>query len=149
MAGFYDEMADMARELLAPESAGGLGQGVITVERIEQEPMPPDWPTWEPWEGAITIKTYLLRGAVSGVSKELVDGTSILASDQMLICADWMALISTQTGDDDPVTSSTIVPFDLAVPEVVNVDGLPFTTLQRVPIPGAGVKAVHKFIIRG
>ncbi len=149
MAGFYDEMADMGRELLAPESAGGLGQGIITVERTEQAEMPPDWPTWEPWEGAITIKTYLLRGAVSGVSKELVDGTSILASDQMLICADWMALISTQTGDDDPVPSSTEVPFDLAVPEVVNVDGLPFTTLQRVPIPGAGVKAAHKFIIRG
>lgn len=146
---FYGEMADMARELLAPEADGGLGQGVITVERIEQEPMPPDWPTWEPWKGVETTKTYLLRGAVSGVSKELVDGTNLLASDQMLICADWMALISTQTGDGDPVTSSTEVPFDLSVPEIVNVDGLPFTTLQRVPIPGAGVKAAHKFIIRG
>ncbi len=149
MADFYDEMADMARELLASEADGGLGQGVITVERIEQERMPPDWPTWEPWEGVETTKTYLLRGAVSGVSKELVDGTTILASDQMLICADWMALISTQAGDDEPVTSNAVVPFDLAVPEVVNVDGLPVTTLQRVPIPGAGVKAAHKFIIRG
>ena len=146
---FYDEMADMARELLAPEAAGGLGQGRITVVRTEQAEMPPDWPTWEPWPGAVTTKTYLLRGAVSGVSKELVDGTTILASDQLLICADWMALISTQTGDDDPVASNTEVPFDVAVPEVVNVDGVPFTTLQRVPIPGAGVKAAHKFIIRG
>lgn len=146
---FYGEMADMARELLAPESAGGLGQGVITVIRTEQAEPPPDWPTWEPWEGAIAIKTYLLRGAVAGVSKELVDGTTILASDQMLICADWMALISTQTGDDDPITSNTEVPFDLVVPEVVNIDGVSFTTLQRVPIPGAGVKAAHKFIIRG
>lgn len=149
MAGFYDEMADMARELLAPESAGGLGQGLITVIRTEQSEPPPDWPTWEPWEGIETTKTYLLRGAVSGVSKELVDGITILASDQMLICADWMALISTQAGDEDPNTSNTEVPFDLAVPDVVNVDGMPFTTLQRVPIPGAGVKAAHKFIIRG
>lgn len=146
---FYGEMADMARELLAPESAGGLGQGVITVERIEQEPMPPDWPTWEPWTGATTTKTYLLRGAVSGVSKELVDGTTILASDQLLICADWMSLISSQTDDGDPVTSNTEVLFDVVVPEVVNVDGVPFTTLQRIPIPGGGVKAAHKFIIRG
>lgn len=155
MAGFYDEMADMARELLAPESAGGLGQGVITVVRTEQTPKPDDWPTWEPWNGVETVKTYLLRGAVSNVARELVggtgmvDGTTILASDMVLICADWMALISTQTGDDDPVTSNTVVPFALAVPEVVNVNGLPFTTLQRVPIPGAGVKAAHKFIIRG
>ncbi len=148
MAGFYDEMADMARELLAPESAGGLGQGVITVVRTT-DGKPDDWPTWEPWEGVETVKTYLLRGAVSGVSKELVDGTTILATDQLLICADWMALISTQTDDDDPVTSNTAVPFDLAVPEVVSIDGQPFTTLQRVPIPGAGVKAAHKFIIRG
>lgn len=147
--GFYDDMRAMARDVLAPEAAGGLGQGVITVILTEQAEIPPDWPTWQPWPGATTTKVYLLRGAVSGVSKELVDGTSILASDQMLICADWMALISTQTGDDDPVTSNTEVPFDLAVPEVVNVDGLPFTTLQRVPMPGAGVKAAHKFIIRG
>lgn len=149
MVDFYADMAQMAREVLAPTSAGGLGQGVITVIRTEQAKMPPGWPTWEPWPGEVTTKTYLLRGAVSGVSKELVDGTNILASDQMLTCADWMALISTQIGDDDPVTSNTVVPFDLAVPEVVNVDGVPFTTLQRVPVPGAGVKVAHKFIIRG
>lgn len=145
---FYGEMADMARELLASEADGGLGQGVITVERIEQEPMPPDWPTWEPWEGAITIKTYLLRGAVSGISKELVDGTTILASDQMLICADWMALISTQTGDDEPVTSNAEVLFDLKVGDIVQIDGKPVTTMQKIAIPGAGIVAAHKFIVR-
>lgn len=148
MAGFYDEMADMARELLAPESAGGLGQGVITVERIEQEPMPPHWPTWEPWEGAITIKTYLLRGAVSGVSKELVDGTTILASDQMLVCADWQQLISTKVGEDPAVASKAIVPFDLKVGDIVQIDGKPVTTMQKIAIPGAGIVAAHKFIVR-
>lgn len=147
--GFYDDMRAMARDVLAPESDGGLGQGVITVIRTEQEAKPDDWPSWEPWTGTITTKTYRIYGAVSGVAKELVDGTSILASDMMLICADRMTLIETIVGDDDPVASSTDVAFSLAVPEVVNIDGVPFTTLQRVPIPGAGAKAAHKFIIRG
>lgn len=149
MAGFYDEMRDMARELLAPESDGGLGQGVLKVVRTEQAEMPVDWPTWEPWEGTITKRTYRIYGAVSGVAKELVDGVTILASDMMLICADRMTLIETKVGDDAPVASSTEVSFDLAVGEIVNIDGAPFTTMQRVPIPGAGVKAAHKYVVRG
>lgn len=147
--GFYDDMRAMARDVLAPESDGGLGQGVITVIRTEQAAKPNDWPSWEPWTGAVTIKTYLLRGAVSGVAKELVNGDTILATDQVLICADYMELISTKVGDAAPTLSSTVVPFDLSVGEIVNIDGRPLTTLQRVPIPGAGVKAAHKFIIRG
>lgn len=146
---FYGEMADMARELLAPENAGGLGQGVITVIRTEQAEPPPDWPTWEPWEGVETVKTYRIYGAVRGVAKEFVDGITILASDMVLLTADRMTLIETKVGDDPAVASSVEVPFDLTVGEIVNIDGVPFTMLQRVPIPGAGVKAAHKFIIRG
>lgn len=146
---FYTSMADMARELLAPEIAGGLGQGTITVVRTEQEAKPPEWPSWELWDGEITTKTYRIYGAVFGVAKELVDGTTILASDMMLICADRMTLIEAKVGDDEPTGSSTEVAFDLGVPETVNIDGVPFTTLQRVPVPGAGVKAAHKYIVRG
>ena len=149
MAGFYSEMADMARELLAPEADGGLGQGDILVIRTEQEAKPDDWPSREPWTGAITTKTYRIHGAVSGVAKELVDGTTILASDMMLICADRMTLIETKVGDDDPVASSTEVAFNLGVPETVNIAGVPVPTPQRVPVPGEGVNAAHKVINRG
>lgn len=149
MAGFYAEMAEMTRELLAPESAGGLGQGIITLIRTEQVEPPPDWPTWEPWPGVETVKTYRIYGAMSGVAKELVDGSTILASDQVLICADRMTLIETKVGDDPAVASSTEASFELTVGEIVNVDGVPFTTLQRLPIPSAGVKAAHKYVVRG
>lgn len=149
MAGFYSEMADMARELLAPEAEGGLGQGLITVIRTEGTEPPEGWPTWEPWPGVETTKTFRLYGVVSGVAKELVDGTTILASDMVLTVADRMTLIETKVDDDPATASSEEVTFSLGVPEAVNIDGVPFTTLQRVPVPGAGVKAAHKFIIRG
>lgn len=91
MADFYADMAKMARELLAPTSRGGLGQGTITVVRTTQEEKPADWPEWEPWTGEITVRTYLLNGVVRGIEADLVDGTSILATDEILICSDYMA----------------------------------------------------------
>lgn len=145
---FYDEMRTMAAELLLPDTQGGLGQGLITVIRTEQTAPPPDWPTWEPWPGVETVKTYRIYGVVSGVAKELVDGNTILASDQVLLCADRMTLIETKVGDDPAVASSMEAPFDLTVGEVVNIDGKPMTTLPHMPIPGAGVKAAHKYILR-
>lgn len=148
MAGFYDDMRGVALELLAPEAEGGLGQGTILVIRTTDD-KPADWPTWEPWTGTITTKTYRIYGVVSGVAKELVDGTTILASDMMLICADRMTLSETKVGDDEPTASNTEVAFSLGVPETINIDGVPFTTLQRVPVPGAGTKAAHKYLIRG
>ena len=146
--GFYDDMRGVALDLLAPEAAGGLGQGAITLIRTEQTAKPGDWPTWEPWTGTKTVKTYRLYGAVSGVDAKLVDGTTILASDMMLICADRMTLIQTKVGDDAPSASSTDVPFNLDAGEIVNIDGRPMTTMQRIPVPGAGVTAAHKFIVR-
>jgi len=144
MADRYAKFRKTADRLLTK-----WNQGTILVIRTEQEPMPPDWPTWEPWTGTKTKKTYRLYGVVRGVAKELVDGSTILASDMVLTCADRMTLIETRVDDAEPTASNTDVAFSLGVPETVNIDGLPFTTLQRVPVPGAGVKAAHKFIIRG
>lgn len=134
---FYADMANMARELLLPDSQGGLGQGVVTVVRVVQNPRPDDWPAWQPWDDAETQETYLLRAAVSGVAEKYVDGVTILATDQMLICADYMEL------------AGAVVPFDMEVGDVINVDGKPLTTIRRIDIPGAGVKAAHKFVVRG
>lgn len=134
---FYSEMADMARDLLLPDTRGGLGQGVITVIRTTQTAKPADWPTWEPWTGETVTSVYTLRGAVSGVSQKYVDNVTILATDQMLICADYMEL------------AGAVVPFDLGVGDVINVDGKPLTTIRQIDIPGAGVKAAHKFVVRG
>ncbi len=68
MAEFYSEMAKMARDLLAPTSAGGLGQGVITLTRHTTTPNPN---TWEDPISEETV-TETLRGAVRGVSSRLV-----------------------------------------------------------------------------
>ena len=44
---FYDDMAQVARDLLAPDTAGGLGQGAITLVRTTPGTPDPSQP-WVP-----------------------------------------------------------------------------------------------------
>src|SRR5690554_4531831 len=86
MADFYSDMAKMASDLLAPTSQNGLGQGSIVLSRQSSTPGA------NPWDPPVTTTTTeTLKGAVRGVSKELigveVGGTVILASDRQAICA--------------------------------------------------------------
>ena len=128
MADFYAEMAQMASELLAPTSQGGLGQGNIVLSR--QSSMPGA----NPWDPPVTTPmTETLKGAVSGVSKELVGaemgGTVILASDRQAICAP--PQMGYTAGD-------TLV-----------VDGVPVHIVAVQNIPAAGTVSAVRFIIRG
>lgn len=128
MSDFYSEMAQMARELLAPTSQGGLGQGSIVLSR--QTSVPGNNP-WDP--PVTTTSTEPLRGAVSGVSKELVGvemgGTVVLASDRQAICA--VPAMGYTAGD-------TLV-----------VDGVPVHIVAVQNIPAAGITSAVRFIIRG
>jgi hypothetical protein len=130
MAGFYDQMQAMARELLAPTSQNGLGQGVIELTRVTPGEVDPDRP-WEPVEPVTQTET--IRGAVRGISKELVGtevgGTVLMASDRVAICE--RPSITYEAGD------------------VLSIDGVPVHIVAVQNIPAAGITSAVRFIIRG
>ena len=126
MADFYQDMQQMARELLAPTSSGGLGQGKLELQRVKA--IDPDNPWAEPDKQTETIK-----GAVRGIGQELVGkevgGTVLLVSDRMAICE--VPDMGYQAGD-------TLI-----------VDGEPVHIISFERIPAAGITAAVRFIIRG
>ena len=128
MADFYEEMADMTRELLAPTSEGGLGQGTIVLSRQSSTPGA------NPWDPpTVTAKTETLKGAVRGVSKELigveVGGAVIVASDRQAICAP--------------------IEMGYTAGDTLIIDGVPVHILAVQNIPAAGVTSAVRFIVRG
>jgi len=131
MAEFYSEMAKMARDLLAPTSAGGLGQGVITLTRHTTTPNPN---TWEDPISEETV-TETLRGAVRGVSSRLV-GSPIGDSQDVILASDRVAICE-------------VPQMDYRAGDILSVDGVPVTVLSLDNIPAAGVRAAVRFLIRG
>lgn len=130
MADFYQEMADMVRDLLAPTSSNGLGQGTIVLfHSVPGTPNPAN--PWEPV--APTITTETLKGAVRGIDRRLVGteagGAVLLESDRIAICE--VPAMAYQAGD------------------VLQVDGVPVHILSVERIPAAGITAAVQFIIRG
>ena len=129
MSDFYDDMATMTRELLAPTNQNGLGQGVIQLVRITQGVPDPA----APWLPVTPIKqTEKLDGAVKGVSSQLV-GTEagsavILASDREAICT--VPKMSYKAGD------------------MLSIDGVDCVILAAMPIPAAGATVALRFIVR-
>lgn len=130
MGEFYSDMAQMARELLAPTSEGGLGQGYI--ELVRYLPGPPPANPWDPPaqpERDITV----LDGAARGVSKELIgapveNGGQIIATDLQVIVAPW-------GGEYQPA-------------DTLEIDGAPVTVLRVENIPAAGIVCAVRFLVR-
>lgn len=124
MADFYQEMRQMTRDLLAPTSSGGLGQGHIQLQR-------PDVDSDDPWApGTPLVET--IRAAVRGIDKRMVGvevgGTVLVASDQVAICE--VPDMGYKAGDE------------------LVVDGRPVQILAYEPIPAAGITSAVRFIIR-
>lgn len=130
MADFYSEMGKMARELLAPTSAGGLGQGKIELTHSEPGVVDPSKP-WLPVEPTLT--TVEIRGAVRGVESKLVGtevgGTIILASDRVAI--------------------TEVPPIKCVAGDTMVIDGVPVHIIEVRPIPAAGTQSAARFLIRG
>jgi hypothetical protein len=130
MADFYDEMRDVVREMLAPTSEGGLGQGTIELVRYIEGPAPTN--SWDPPatpEREITV----LDGASRGVGKELIGapvetGGQIVASDLQVVVAPWGGAV-------DPA-------------DVLQIDGTPVTILSVRNVPAAGTVCAVKFVVR-
>ena len=129
MAGFYAEMAAMARGLLAPEAQGGFGQGTITITRRTLTSGPNSWD-----DPTVTETIRTVDGVVRGIDAKLVGtpagegGPVLLASDRMALCAP---------------------PVDYRAGDVLTIDGKAVLVLQVEKIPAAGLTAVVRFIVRG
>ena len=130
MDDFYESMAKVSAQLLAPTSQGGLGQGVIVLARSTPGTPNPNAP-WEPVTPTVTTET--LKGAARGVDSRLVGtevgGAVILASDRQVICSP--PAMQYQAGD------------------TLSIDGVPVHVISVERIPAAGTVSAVKFIIRG
>ena len=129
MSDFYSDLATMARDLLAPTSAGGLGQGTLVLTSIT--PGTPD--TLEPWKPVTPqTTTQTLRGAVKGVSSKLigveVGGTVIVSTDREAITE--VPSIAYKAGD------------------LFSVDSKEVRVISVQPIPAAGTASAVRWIIR-
>lgn len=129
MSDFYSDLATMARDLLAPTSAGGLGQGTLVLTSIT--PGTPD--PLEPWKPVTPqTTTQTLRGAVKGVSSKLigveVGGTVIVSTDREAITE--VPSIAYNAGD------------------LFSVDGKEVRVISVQPIPAAGTASAVRWIIR-
>lgn len=130
MSDFYDEMAAMTRELLAPTSGGGLGQGSIALVRYVDGPPPAN--PWDPPSEPTTVVTPL-DGAARGVAKELIGapvetGGQIVATDLQVIVSPWGGAY--EPGD------------------VLNLDDSPVTILKIDNIPAVGTVCAIRFVVR-
>lgn len=137
MADFYEEMAGVAAEMLAPASEGGLGQtGVVLIRKRTAPPDP-----LKPWERAeVTEELETLKAAVSGaVSSSAggalgfgVTGFAMLATDKVVVAAvpamDWRM-------DGEGVLS-------------VSVNDQRTAVVYVEAVPEAGTPVVIKFVLR-
>jgi hypothetical protein len=130
VADFYDEMAQATRELLAPTSEDGLGQGSIALVRyVEGSPPANPWdPSPEP-----TRQVTPLDGAARGVGKELI-GAPVETGGQ-IVATDLVVIVSPWGGAVEPGY-------------VLEIDGLPVTILKAENIPAAGTVCAHRFVVR-
>lgn len=126
MADFYTEMAAMTKELLAPTSSGGLGQGMITLVRIAAGVDPND-----PW-GEPKKETEVVHGAAKGISSKLIGteygSTVLLASDKEVI--------------------TTVPVGNYTATDTMAIDGKEYNIIGVQPIPAAGIASAYKFIVR-
>lgn len=130
MADFYDDMAQMARELLAPTSEGGLGQGVIELVTYTPGAAGPD--PWSP-PAEPTRNATVLDGVARGVGKELI-GTPVENGGQ-IVATDLIATVAPWGGEIDPA-------------QVLEIDGSPVTILSVEDIPAAGTVCAVQMVVR-
>ena len=124
----------MARELLAPDVDGGLGQGSVALVRTTPGTRNPD----QSWLPVVpTVESETLRAVVSGAlpsgqqAQEYGDGVTVLSTDLKVLAA--APAMGWRLGEG--VLSLTI-------------DGRPATIIRVRGIPEAGTAAAVEFIAR-
>ena len=74
---FYDELQQVARDLLAPDTSGGLGQGAITLVRTTPGTPDPSQP-WVPVTPTVTTEDV---NQISNTKAEYVSAGTIVQTD--------------------------------------------------------------------
>ncbi|TPL06681.1 hypothetical protein [Mesorhizobium sp. B2-4-11] len=118
---FYDDMADMASELL-----GEFKQGFISLSRTVTADPDPSTP-WIP--GTTTTTVYPLDAVARRVSQKYVDGTLIVATDDQITFA-----------------VPEIVP---AMTDILVIDGVEHAMKDLRPIPAAGTPVAYIAFVAG
>lgn len=116
MVGFYDEMQEVATELLTD-----LAQGVVQLKRITTADPDPATP-WIP--GAATATTYPLRAAVRRLHQRYEGGVLVVETGDLVTFA---------VPEVMPVLTDRLV-----------IDGAERVITSLTPIPGAGTVAAWK-----
>lgn len=129
---FYQEMQDMVRDLLKPDTAGGLGQVTAVLVRTIPGAVDPNAPEIEV---ASTVLKETLRAAVSGAGK-YADGVTILASDFRVVAA-----VPTMNWQWPVSPSRAVLSLEL--------DGQTYRVVSVKGIPAIGTPAAVEFIARG
>lgn len=120
MAGFYDDMAAVTTSVLSE-----FKQGVVVLTKTTPGTPDPETP-WIP--GTPTETEYTLSATVASVADEFVDGTTILATDDMVTAAPFGA----EPGPGDTMT----------------IDGNAVTIIRQMRIPKAGTVVAWKWVVR-
>ena len=128
---FFDDLAAMTRDLLKPDTEGGLGSSAGSIVLVREAPGTPDpAEPWEPVEPTTTQQT--LKAHSFGVPQKMIDGETILMGDQMVISE----VPSISWKQDTGVTVR------------IEIDTVPWQIISAQPIPAAGTPSAIKFIIR-
>lgn len=129
---FYDDMQAMVRDLLRPDTLGGLGQLTIVLTRTTPGVVDPNQ-DWEP-VAPTTVSEQLLASA-SG-AQAYADGDTVLKTDLRIVSAvpvmNWRP----------PVAGE-------AARLSLTMDGRPVTIVRVKGIPPSGVPTAVEFIARG
>lgn len=129
---FYQEMQDMVKDLLKPDTEGGLGQVTAVLVRTTPGAVDPAHPEVEV---PPTVKKETLLAAASGPVK-YADGVTILSTDYKVVAAipalDWRMPLA-------PSRVSLHLELDGRKVSIVSVRG----------IPAIGTPAAVEFIARG
>lgn len=143
MADFFDDMADVARALLAPTSRDGLGAGTISLVRVT-----PGTPSVNPKDPppAPTLTVVPLDAQAFGVSADLVGSTVTPGSADIAGAgaAPGISIVATDLRVISAPITGSYGPEDL-----MRIDGRDLTILRVRNIPAAGKVSVIEFIVRG
>ena len=135
---FYDEMQQMVKDLLAPDSQGGLGQSdpnsqlKVVLTRTTPGVLDPE----RDWVEALPqVVSETLLAAVTG-AEEYADGSLVLATDRRVVAGVPTMNWKLPVGDDAATLSLTI-------------DGQRVSIIRVRGIPSAGTPAAIELIARG
>jgi hypothetical protein len=118
MAINYQRLADTAKRLITDNA-----QGTIDIGRSVSTPGA------QPWDAPTITTTYTtVKGVVSGVAAKFVDGETVMATDLQVIA--YIADYAPLPGD------------------IMRIDGKAVAIISQEKIPGAGIIAAWRFIVR-